>query len=349
MRHGSGIVRGSDKPDRHFTQIRNSAARDPLLSMRAKGLLLLMMTFKPGWKFYRSELEKYNPEGREAHQAALRNLKEQGYISRTPERGEGGKVAGWVYIVGDAPEQVADALTELRVNRQTGKPSDGEPATKNTSSFPKTEKEKEQALSANLERKKQASSFAAKNGQAAGHREGLRVMLGDAFKHADALLKGSGYKVETLHNRLAQSPSLLVAFKALTDERYEEVLLLSEQQAAQHADGWESMIGPQFLSILSKPPVKTVTPSGGGNNLVIGADPADRIANAARHTLATINLSPDPADHLGLPKLRGLVDQLRKLSPNHAYLTELAEFQQANPSHPLFLGETPEATHGDST
>lgn len=116
------------RPNRDFTIIRNAAMRDPLLSLQAKGLLALMMTHAETYTYRMSGLEKQSRNGRDAHQTAMRELIEAGYVRRYAKQTPEGKLAGWEWEVTDEPLRSTVSLE----TRQTENPNDGKPAPKKT-------------------------------------------------------------------------------------------------------------------------------------------------------------------------------------------------------------------------
>ncbi len=90
------------KKTKAFTQIDNAALRNPALSLKAKGLLAVMMSCPEDWQFYMSWLEKQSRDGTEAHQNAMKELETQGYVQRERGNGKGGRLE-WDYFVDDEP------------------------------------------------------------------------------------------------------------------------------------------------------------------------------------------------------------------------------------------------------
>lgn len=157
------------KKTQHFTQINNSAALNVNLSLKAKGLLLVMMTRPEDWVFYMEWLQKQSKDGREAHQNALKELESYRYVIRLRVQRPNGTFKGWEYLVDDEPitdvepggtvireddeEEVQPTngkpvyrlpepcATDERENRQSGKPIIGKPAATNTD-LTKTENKK---------------------------------------------------------------------------------------------------------------------------------------------------------------------------------------------------------------
>lgn len=86
--------------DREFTIVRNAWARDGRLSLRARGLLLQLMSHRPGWEVTIESLMRVNPEGRNAIRGAISELEEYGYLKRE-QQVSGGRYGGMDYIVCD--------------------------------------------------------------------------------------------------------------------------------------------------------------------------------------------------------------------------------------------------------
>lgn len=96
------LVRGSRASD-NFAQISNGALRDKTLTLRARGLLAMMLSYPPGWSISSERLALGCIEGRDAVRRVLRELEEHGYLVREKYRNESGQ---WVHnqIVYDTPE-----------------------------------------------------------------------------------------------------------------------------------------------------------------------------------------------------------------------------------------------------
>lgn len=78
--------------DKGFICVMNDVAQDARLSYGARGLLVAMVSLPDDWAFSAERLAKCSPgEGRDWVRARLRELEAAGYVSRTRERGEGGR------------------------------------------------------------------------------------------------------------------------------------------------------------------------------------------------------------------------------------------------------------------
>lgn len=106
----------------NFTMISNVGLRDKNLSLKAKGLLSYMLSLPDDWVFYESELTKHSRDGRDAHRSALRELQDNGYLTKTQAKSKNGKFSEVDWELTDEP------LTE---KPSTEKPSAEKPSTEN--------------------------------------------------------------------------------------------------------------------------------------------------------------------------------------------------------------------------
>lgn len=87
----------------NFTILNNNVLRDSRLSLKAKGLLALMLSFPDDWHFREGHLGSLSADGRDAHRSGLKELQAAGYIERVQLRDKAGKLAGTKLIVHDEP------------------------------------------------------------------------------------------------------------------------------------------------------------------------------------------------------------------------------------------------------
>ena len=78
------IIRAAHERD--FTIITNAALRDTNLSLKAKGLLALMLSEHDGWNFTIKGFSVKCKEGVDAVAAIIKELEAQGYVMRRRER-----------------------------------------------------------------------------------------------------------------------------------------------------------------------------------------------------------------------------------------------------------------------
>lgn len=77
------LIRSRIRFEREFTQLPNAWLRDNRLSFRARGLLSLLMSHKPGeFKVTIKALANDNPEGLAALRVAVEELEQIGYLKR---------------------------------------------------------------------------------------------------------------------------------------------------------------------------------------------------------------------------------------------------------------------------
>lgn len=96
--------RNANKRRERFTMLSNAMLRDNRLSLKAKGLLGLMLSFPDDWQYYMEQLETYSTDGRDAHRSAARELITLGYVQRHQTRDEKGLLAPYSYAVSDEIE-----------------------------------------------------------------------------------------------------------------------------------------------------------------------------------------------------------------------------------------------------
>lgn len=106
----------------NYTVVDNTFIRDMNLSMKAKGLMLLMLSLPPEWDYSVAGLAAICKEGMTAIRGALKELEECGYLRRERRNSEKGYFV-YEYILSEIPqphngnlhaveEQTADIHTE---------------------------------------------------------------------------------------------------------------------------------------------------------------------------------------------------------------------------------------------
>ena len=116
-----------------YATVCNEAIRDESLSIEARGMLVLLMSFANGWRFNADHIAKVCGVGREKYQRMVRELKDAGYL-RISARQVGGTLDGYLWEIDDRP------------NRWTENPSDGGPAPIRKPTGKNTKKEENQSL-----------------------------------------------------------------------------------------------------------------------------------------------------------------------------------------------------------
>ena len=88
-----------------FTVMSNYHLRDKNLSLKAKGLLSQMLSLPEEWDYTLAGLSFINREKIDAVREAIKELESAGYIIRTRERDEKGRLKGTEYVIYEQPQQ----------------------------------------------------------------------------------------------------------------------------------------------------------------------------------------------------------------------------------------------------
>ena len=111
--------------NKNYTVMSNVHLRDKALSLKAKGLLSLILSLPDDWQYNVKGLAAISKEGRSGITSGLQELEAAGYLERRQLRGEHGKLAQVEYVVFEAPRP------PLAENPATAKPAMADPATGN--------------------------------------------------------------------------------------------------------------------------------------------------------------------------------------------------------------------------
>ena len=90
--------------DRNFTTISNYHLRDKSLSMKAKGLLTIMLSLPEEWDYTINGLATLSADGRDSISNTIRELEEHGYVKRHQSRAEKGTFAQNEYWIYEMPQ-----------------------------------------------------------------------------------------------------------------------------------------------------------------------------------------------------------------------------------------------------
>lgn len=113
---------------RDYTVMSNHHLKNPDLSLKAKGLLSMMLSFPDGWNYSERGLASICKEGVDAIHSAIKELESTGYMERHQLRGKGGRIVDTEYVIYEKPHtpDMAPPDTENPdMDSETGAPLQG--------------------------------------------------------------------------------------------------------------------------------------------------------------------------------------------------------------------------------
>lgn len=111
-----------------YTVMSNHHLRDKRLSLKAKGLLSVILSLPEDWDYTIAGLSAITDTGKDAISAALKELEKSGYISRSRIRTEGGQLGGTQYIIREIPVEASQPMAGFPVQAE---PAQEEPTQEN--------------------------------------------------------------------------------------------------------------------------------------------------------------------------------------------------------------------------
>ena len=96
-----------------YTVMSNHHLRNKELSLKAKGLLSQMLSLPEDWDYTLAGLSYINREKIDAIREAVRELERAGYIVRSRERDEKGRLRGAEYVIYEQPQKPVSDLPTL--------------------------------------------------------------------------------------------------------------------------------------------------------------------------------------------------------------------------------------------
>ena len=133
-----------------YTVMSNHHLRNRALSLKAKGLLSQMLSLPEDWDYTLQGLARINRESIDAIRQAIRELEQAGYIQRSRERDEKGRLRGADYVIFELPQPVPASVSPTLENPTLENPTQENPTLENPMQLNKdkliTEKQKKEEL-----------------------------------------------------------------------------------------------------------------------------------------------------------------------------------------------------------
>ena len=121
--------------NKNFTVMANYHLKDKRLSLKAKGLLSVMLSLPDDWNYNMKGLARLSKDGIDSVRSTVNELERYGYVTRRRIRTETGQLADTEYLVREYPPDQADPLEKPAEekpgweNQLTGETNDGFPCT----------------------------------------------------------------------------------------------------------------------------------------------------------------------------------------------------------------------------
>ena len=121
-----------------YTVMSNHHLKNRALSLKAKGLLSLMLSLPDDWDYTLQGLAHISLEKVDAIRKAITELENEGYMTRTRERDEQGRLRGTEYIIREQPISEKPTLEKPMLEKPTlDKPTQAKPTLENPTQLKK--------------------------------------------------------------------------------------------------------------------------------------------------------------------------------------------------------------------
>ena len=117
--------------NRNYTVMSNVHLKDSGISLKAKGLLSVILSLPEDWNYTTRGLAAICKEGVDSIGAALRELESAGYLIRHRLRDKGGRISDTEYIVYESPHKTPEADSSYTASPCTENPYMVSPDTEN--------------------------------------------------------------------------------------------------------------------------------------------------------------------------------------------------------------------------
>ena len=89
-----------------YTVMSNNHFKNPEMTLKAKGLLSLMLSLPDNWDYSIAGLVTLSKDGKDSVMGALKELEKFGYLVRTRMTGDDGRFCGYMYDIYEEPKEV---------------------------------------------------------------------------------------------------------------------------------------------------------------------------------------------------------------------------------------------------
>ncbi len=100
--------------DLNYTTMCNYHLRDQSLSLKAKGLLSMLLSLPDSWKYSVRGLAAISREGPDGIMAGLKELEQRGYLERHQTRQMNGRMGQIEYVILKCPNKKPDPIHRVR-------------------------------------------------------------------------------------------------------------------------------------------------------------------------------------------------------------------------------------------
>jgi hypothetical protein len=119
----------------NFTVMSNYHFKEKKMSLKAKGLLSLMLSLPDDWDYSIAGLATLSKDGKDSIMSALGELEKFGYLARTRLTNDRGQFAGIEYNIYEQPQEKPVAEKPISANENADNPISEKPAQLNTNSI----------------------------------------------------------------------------------------------------------------------------------------------------------------------------------------------------------------------
>ncbi len=119
----------------NFTVMSNYHFKEKKMSLKAKGLLSLMLSLPDDWDYSIAGLATLSKDGKDGIMSALGELEKFGYLARTRLTNDRGQFAGVEYNIFESPQEKPVSEKPISGNENSEKPNSEKPTQLNTNSI----------------------------------------------------------------------------------------------------------------------------------------------------------------------------------------------------------------------